>query len=397
MGCFQDPKRALLKFQECLSLVAKNADAVSQASKQASACDGILRACIHRFAEGLGCQDHLEGLRALAERAYHGYVEVRPQYVPLYLERLLYHLLRGAASRGPSETSLGFANLLCAELLKHQPPEVPADDFASIAKSAFSMLWKSTDAIAKTDRTPAQFRAVLLSQLQAVRFLVLLEHKSPVLSLREPPFFTSVLAQHAAAAASVFEAQRSPLPRGEACFLSEQLSSHLVVGLLERKGPSETLPFQDALCIFELTVMRSRYLCKSGCFAESKEVLQQSRDCLRRSKQRRSFFSAGLDVLSVGVELNRVLALQGGSAGPLFAQAAEILNALLNADEHLLKMMVESCQLFIMALYGYARETKRSCFSLRDILGISAFMERYFELLGKLLNTVSLFFSQIRL
>lgn len=366
---------------------------MSQASKCATACDGILRACIHRFAESSVCPEHLEGLRTLAERAYHGYVEARQQYVPLYLERLLYHLLRGAASRGPSETSLGFAKLLCTELLKHQPPEVPADDFASITKSAFSVLWKSTDPVAKTDRTPAQFRAILSSQLQAVRFLVLLKDSSPVLPIREPPFFTSVATQHAVVAASVFEAQRTPLPREDACFLSEQLFGHLVLGLLEGRAPSETLPFQVMLCIFELAVMRSRYLCKSGCFAESKEVLQQSRNYLRRSKNRRSFFSAGLDFLSIGVKLNRILTLQDAPVGPLFAQAAEILNTLLDADEHLLKAMIESCQLFIMPLYGYARGTKHHIFSLRDILGISAFLERYFELLGKLLDIVSLFFS----
>ncbi|XP_048343848.1 separin [Sphaerodactylus townsendi] len=382
----QDTRDLLSELEECLNLAIKNADAASQASKWATACDGILRACIHRFAEDLACPDHLQCLRALAERAYHGYVEARPQYVPLYLERLLYHLLRGAASRGPSETKLGFANLLYAELLKHQPPEVPADDFTAIAKSAFSVLWKSADVVAKTGRTPAQLRAVLSSQLQAVRFLVLLEHDSPVLLLREPPFFTSPVAQHAAAAASIFEAQRSPLPREEACFLSEQLFSHLVTGLLERTGTSETLPFLDTLCIFEVTVMRARYLCKSGCFAESKEVLQQSQGCLRSPKKKRHFFGAGLDILSAGVKLNQMLVLHDGSVGPLFAQTAQVLRALLDSDERLLKATIESCQLFIMPLYGYTKESKRSFFSLHDVLGISAFMERYFELLGKLLN-----------
>nr|XP_056714274.1 separin [Euleptes europaea] len=382
----QETLALLSELKECLSSVTKNADAASQASKRATACDGILRACIHRFAEGSGDPDHLECLQTLAERACHGYIEARPQYVPLYLERLLYHLLRGAASRGPSETRLGLASLLYAELLKHQPPEVPADDFSAVAKSAFSVLWKSADAIAKTDRTPAQFRTVLSSQLQAVRFLVLLEHGSPVLLLREPPFFTSVAAQHATAAASVFEAQRSPLPREEACFLSEQLFGYLAAGLLEKRGAGETLPFQDALCIFEIAVMRSRYLCKSGCFAESKEALQQCRGCLRRCKKRRQFFSMGLDILSTGIELNRALALRDCSVGPLFARAAEILSALLDADVHLLKVTIESSQLFIMPLYGYAKESKQSFFGLHDILGISAFMERYFELLGKLLN-----------
>ncbi|XP_054859571.1 separin [Eublepharis macularius] len=376
------------ELKESLSLVAQNVEAPNRSSKRAAACDGILRACIHRFAEGTSCPDHLEGLRTLAECAYHGYVEARLQYVPLYLEKLLYHLMRGIAARGPSETSLGFASLLYAELSKHQPPEVPADDFVPIAKSAFSVLWKSADAVAKTERTPAQFRAALSCQLQAVRFLVLLEHDSPVLLLREPPFFTSVVAQHAAVAASAFEAHRSPLPEEEACFLSEQLFGHLVAGLLESRGPSETLAFQDTLCLVELAVMRSRYLCKSHRFVESKDVVRQAWGYLRKSTKIKRVFSTSLDILSVGIELNRAWVLHNGSVGPLFAQAAEILNSSLGADENLLKVMVESCQLFIMPLYGYMKETKRRLFGLRDVLGISAFMERYFELLGKLLNVV---------
>uniref|UniRef100_A0A8D2J4E5 separase n=1 Tax=Varanus komodoensis TaxID=61221 RepID=A0A8D2J4E5_VARKO len=370
-------------FQECLICGAETADCTGQASKQMTACDRILRACIHKFGEGLDCPAHLRHLQALAEMAYHGYTAARHQYVPLYLERLLHHLLRGVAARGPSDMCLKSAQLLYTELLKYQPPQVPADDYTSIAKSTFSVLWKSTDVMGKADKTPADFRAVLSTQLQAVCFLVLLQHDVPSTLLQEPPFFTSLVAQHAFAAAVVFEAQRSPLSREEARFLSEQFSHRLVAAFLERKRGNEPLTFQDCLCIFELMVIRSRYLCKSCCFREGMEVLQQSAGYLKQN-----CFRAALDVLSAGVELHRGLALAKDSVGPLFIQAAEALNYSVDAQEALLRVLAESCQLLITPLYGNAKKDKQSLFNLEDILGISAFMKSYFRLLQKLLDLV---------
>ncbi|XP_044299231.1 separin [Varanus komodoensis] len=373
----------LSELKECLICGAETADCTGQASKQMTACDRILRACIHKFGEGLDCPAHLRHLQALAEMAYHGYTAARHQYVPLYLERLLHHLLRGVAARGPSDMCLKSAQLLYTELLKYQPPQVPADDYTSIAKSTFSVLWKSTDVMGKADKTPADFRAVLSTQLQAVCFLVLLQHDVPSTLLQEPPFFTSLVAQHAFAAAVVFEAQRSPLSREEARFLSEQFSHRLVAAFLERKRGNEPLTFQDCLCIFELMVIRSRYLCKSCCFREGMEVLQQSAGYLKQN-----CFRAALDVLSAGVELHRGLALAKDSVGPLFIQAAEALNYSVDAQEALLRVLAESCQLLITPLYGNAKKDKQSLFNLEDILGISAFMKSYFRLLQKLLDLV---------
>ncbi|KAJ6654715.1 hypothetical protein lerEdw1_006578 [Lerista edwardsae] len=379
----QETLALLTELKECS--VAKKSDGASHTSKWATACDKILRACIHWFGEDLDCPVHLENLQALAEVAYCGYVAARLKYVPLYLERLLFHLLKGAAAQGPSNACLRFANLLYADLLKYQPPQVPADDYASIAKSAFGVMWKSSEAMSETDKTPAGLRVVLSAQLQAVRFLVLLEYESPVLLLQEPPFFTSVVTRHASSAAVKFEAQRSPMSTEEACFLSEQLFCHLVAAFLERRGVNVPMTLQDSLCILELTVVRARYLCKSGCFRESKEVLQQSYDYLRKLRDKKHWWSAALDVLSAGVKLHRVLALAEGSVGPFFAQAADALNASLDAQESLLRVLIESCQLLITPLYEHAKKTKLGI-KLQDILGLSAFMEAYSKLLSKLVD-----------
>ncbi|XP_063149037.1 separin [Candoia aspera] len=377
---------SLLK--EYLIRGVKNEDCPSEASKQTTACDRILRACIYRFGEGLDCPAHLKSLQALASVAYHGYVSARLQYVPLYLERLLYHLLRGVAAKGPSDTCLKFADFLYADLLKHHPPQVPVDDYTSIAKSAFSVLWKSTEAMAKMEKMPAQFKLALSTQLQAVHFLVLLEHNAHILLLHEPPFFTSLVARHASAAAVSFEAQYSPLSKEEACFLSEQLYHHLVAAILEKNGISEPLPFQDCLCIFELMVVRVRYLCKTGCFRQSKEVLQQSKGFLRKSNNESHCLRLTLDILSAGVELNKVLLVAESPVGPFFNQAAEALNSSVGAQEPLLKVLAESGQLLVTPLYEHARKDKQKFFNLQDILEVSTFMESYFKLLCKLLDMV---------
>uniref|UniRef100_A0A670Z3A0 separase n=1 Tax=Pseudonaja textilis TaxID=8673 RepID=A0A670Z3A0_PSETE len=385
----QETLTLLSLLKEYLICGPKNADCPKEASTQTTACDRVLRACIYRFGEGLDCPGHLKSLQALADMAYHGYVSARLQYVPLYLERLLYHLLRGAAANGPSDTCLGFADLLYADLLKHQPPQVPVDDYTSIAKSTFSVLWKTTDAMAKMEKMPAEFKLALSTQLQAVRFLILLEHNSFALLLHEPPFFTSTVAWHASAASVSFETRCSPLKKEEACFLNEQLSHHLVAAILEKNGSSEPLPFQDCLCIFELMVIRVRYLCKTGCFRQSKEVIQQSKGFLRKSNNESHCLKLTLDILFAGVELNKALLVAKNPVGPFFSQAAEALNCSVGAPEPLLKVLAESGQLLVTPLYEHAKKDKQTFFDLDDTLKVSTFMESYFSLLCKLLDMVS--------
>nr|XP_008101791.1 PREDICTED: separin [Anolis carolinensis] len=379
----------LSEVKECLISEAKNAQTTSQAAKQTTVCDQILRACIHRFGTKLDFPAHLNNLQALAEVAYHGYVKARPQYVPLYLERLLYHLLKGAAAWGPSDACMRFAGLLYEDLSKYQPPQVPADDYTSIAKSAFSVLWKSTDVMSKTDKTPLELRIMLSTQVQAIRFLVLLDHDAAALLVQQPPFFTTMVARHASAAAAVFEAQQNPLSGEEACFLSDQLFHHLIEAILERKSKEEPLTFQDCLCICELAIIRARYLCKSGCFRECKEILCQSSNYFSRSSFTKRWFAVIFNILSTGLVVSRKLLLGEGLVGSFFSLIAEGITSLQDIEEPLLKLLVESCQLLVTPLYGHVRKNKWRHFSLEEILGVSAFMESYLTMFGKLIKMVS--------
>uniref|UniRef100_A0A8C3I3N4 separase n=1 Tax=Chrysemys picta bellii TaxID=8478 RepID=A0A8C3I3N4_CHRPI len=361
----------------------------SKLSWQSTACDKILRACIHWLGLDRRCLAHFESLLDLAELACQGYIAAGPQHVPLYLEKILYHLLRNVATQGAYDACLRFAELLYANLARCRPPEVPAEDFEAIAKSSFSVLWKGADALAKSGQAPRESRVVLSGRLQAVRFLVFLEEDCSAQLPLEPPFFTSQVARQAAAAAVMFEAQRTPLSKEDACFFSEQLARHLIAALLDGRSAVEPLPLQRSLCLFELTLERCRRLCKSSCFGEGKEAIDQAQGYLEGAGDLRRGFAAALGLLRAGVQLNQVLALGESQAGLPLSQAAAALSCAAGVPEPLPRVLGESCQFIVSSLNGYMKKSKRRLFSLEDILGLSTFMEGYSWLLRRLLDSVS--------
>ncbi|XP_053868201.1 separin isoform X1 [Malaclemys terrapin pileata] len=382
---WEETRILLLELKESLACAPEDPASTSKLSWQSTACDKILRACIHWLGLDRSCLAHFESLLDLAELACQGYIAAGPQHVPLYLEKILYHLLRNVATQGAYDACLRFAELLYANLARCRPPEVPAEDFEAIAKSSFSVLWKGADALAKSGQAP---RVVLSGRLQAVRFLVFLEEDYSAQLPLEPPFFTSQVARQAAAAAVMFEAQRTPLSKEDARFFSEQLARHLIAALLDGRSAVEPLPLQWSLCLFELTLERCRRLCKSSCFGEGKEAIDQAQGYLEGAGDIRRDFAAALGLLRAGVQLNQVLALGESQAGLPLSQAAAALSCAAGVPEPLPRVLGESCQFIVSSLNGYMKKSKRRLFSLEDILGLSTFMEGYSWLLRRLLDSI---------
>ncbi|XP_009705871.1 PREDICTED: separin-like, partial [Cariama cristata] len=98
-----------------------------------------------------GCPAHAIRLVAVAE-ACQGYLTAIPQPTPLYLEKILYHLLRNTVSQGSSDACWRVADILRARLLTYPPGQTTSKDFTAIAYSTFSVLWKGADALAEPDR-----------------------------------------------------------------------------------------------------------------------------------------------------------------------------------------------------------------------------------------------------
>ncbi|KAM6230971.1 separin-like [Spheniscus humboldti] len=273
MDTWEETEELLTELRERLCCCPGDASDASQASRlqKSQVCDRVLRICVERMAEPGGCPAHATSLVSVAEEACRGYLTAVPQPAPLYLEKILYHLLRNAASRGSGDACWRVADLLRARLLTYRPGRAPSKDFTAIAYSSFSVLWRGADALAEPDQPQEEGRAVLSVRLRALRFLLLLEEDGAALLPLQPPFFTSQMAQQAAAAAALYEAVWVP----SLAFLSRQLGDCLLAAL--RKEATEPPTLQQSLCFFELTLEQCRHLCMSGAYREAEEAVKDVR------------------------------------------------------------------------------------------------------------------------
>lgn len=88
--------------QESLSCCLRDASNTSRASwlHQSQVCHAVLQMCIERLAEPRCCPAHITSLVAVAEAVCHGYLATMLQPAPLYLDSVLYELLRNVAGQG---------------------------------------------------------------------------------------------------------------------------------------------------------------------------------------------------------------------------------------------------------------------------------------------------------
>ncbi|KAM6039050.1 separin isoform 2-T2 [Chlamydotis macqueenii] len=377
--------RALLtELRECLSSSPRDASNSSQASRlrKSRACDRILRICVERMGEPGGCPADAAGLVAVAEEACRGYLSTAPQPAPLYLEKILYHLLKNAAGRGSADACRRVAELLRAQLLTCSPGQASSKDFTAVTYSSFSVLWRAADALGEPQQPQEEGRAVLSLRLQALRFLLLLEEDEADLPPLQPPFFTSQTAQQAAAAAALYEAQRAPC----SAFLGQQLRDCLLAAL--RKEAAEPPTLQQSLCFFELTLEQCRHLCKSGRYREAKEAIKDARDFLGAASSCAKSFGDPLSILEAGVKLSQVLAESACRAGPPFSQAALALGTAAEASERFLRVLAESCQFLVSSLGEYTKRSKQQAFGREDVLELCAFTDGHCRVLRRLLERV---------
>ncbi|KAM9177083.1 separin [Mergus octosetaceus] len=355
------------------------------AASQSLVCDQILRACVQRLGklggepEGEqrgeptgepgsklgGRPEHATSLLELAEVAFRGYVASAPAVPsPLYLEKILYHLLRNAATGGCGTARLRAAQLLLTRLRTLRSFSPPCKDFISVARGAFLVLWERADG--------------LEGRLQALRFLLLLENEqeAAVLPL-EPPFFTSQTARQAAAAI-LSEAPRVPLSASRGRYLAGCL-------LTLRQDALRPPGLPQAFCCFELALEQCRQLCRGGCYREAEEAAEEAHGFLQSS---RVLLGEPLNLLEAAVRLSRVLAEGLRPAGPHLSQAVAALGGVAEASERLLRLLAEGCQLVVAALGEHDKRSPRQPLSREDVLGLCAFVEGHCHVLGLLLQRV---------
>ncbi|XP_055474199.1 separin isoform X2 [Psammomys obesus] len=328
-------------------------------------CDAVLRACNQQLTAKLECPGHLRSVLDLAELACEGYLLSTPQRPPLYLERILFILLRNGLAQGSPDTVLCLAQPLHACLVQSCPEAAP-QDYVLVTRGSFSLLWKGAEAVSER-------RAALLTRLKALSFLVLLEDDSAPC---EVPHFASPTACRVVAAYHMFDADGRGLDEADADFLYDLLSRHVIRVLVGGAGSSlGSLSPQRALCLLELTLEHCRRLCWSHHLHKATRAVEKAQGHLQSSS-----VAPGLQLCQVAVELLDAAEKCPGAAAQLLKKAAAILNNSMAAPVPPLRALYDSCQFFLSVL---ERGTKRHC-GLHGTLSLFAFLGGYCSLVRQL-------------
>ncbi|EGV95374.1 separin isoform X1 [Cricetulus griseus] len=339
----KDVQELLSDLKEFLSRSRTDFPSSRSDAERRQTCDAILRACNQQLTAKLNCPGHLRSLLDLAELACDGYLLSTPQRPPLYLERILFILLRNGLAQGSPETVLCLAQPLHACLVQSSREAAP-QDYEAVARGSFSLLWKGAEALSER-------RAAFSTRLKALSFLVLLEDDSVPC---EVPHFASPTACRVVAAHQLFDASGHGLDETDADFLYDLLSRH-VISLLVGEGGRSSGPLspQRALCLLELTLEHCRRLCWSHHYHKATLAVAKARDHLENS-----CVAPSLQLCHLGVELLETAEKKTGAVAQLLIKASAILSNSLEAPLPPLRALYDSCQFF---LSGLERGIKRHC------------------------------------
>ncbi|XP_027763112.1 separin [Empidonax traillii] len=337
-------------------------------------CDRVLRSCVEQLGRE-GPPSLGPPLVALAQEAARGYLSMVPNPPGLYMEKILFHLLKNAVNscQSTGNSCWAAAELLWERLRTYAPLQDPPKDFTTVTYNAFCVLWKGAAALAGPDRPREEGRSLFSAQIRALRFLLLLERDRGSLPSLQPPFFTSQTAQKAAAASALYEAERAPCP----VFLARQLREFLLETLCNEASNPPSI--QHSLCFLELTLERSRHLCRAGRFHEALEALEEAKAFLGHSRED---LRAPLVLLEAGIQLGK----GRFPPGPLLCQAAAALRG--EGSERTLGVLLEGARFVTSQLGEVTRRSRELPFSLEDLPGLCAFTEGHCRALQRLLGRV---------
>ncbi|XP_036064572.1 separin [Onychomys torridus] len=351
----EEAQKLLPDLKEFLSKSRTDLPSACCEAERRHVCDAILRACNQQLTAKLDCPGHLRSLLDLVELACDGYLSSTPQRPPLYLERILFILLRNGLAQGSPDSVLCLARPLHACLVQSSREAAP-QDYEAVARGSFSLLWKGAEALSER-------RAAFSTRLKALSFLVLLEDDGVPC---EVPHFASPTACRVVAAYQLFDASGQGLEEADADFLYDLLSRH-VIGVLVGEGGRSPGPLspQRALCLLELTLEHCRRLCWSRHHHKATSAVERARDHLEKSS-----IAPSLQLCQVGVELLEAAEQRPGAVAQLLIKASAVLNSSLEAPLPPLRALYDSCQFF---LSGLERGSKRH-YGLDAILNLFAFL-----------------------
>ncbi|XP_056411264.1 separin isoform X2 [Hyla sarda] len=347
-----------------------------QLSDQRFVCDRLLRACNHWAADSTCNGTHLQSLVPLVELASQGFCVSSPQRTPFYLEKILFHLLKNVSVHEASYQACSQLSDLLYSYLNQSPSEQQnGGDFVALCKSSFQCLWKvAGEREPKQSASPSN-RETLCLRLYALRFLMLVEMSS---SHADSPI---TISRHAKYATLVFEASGKPCSQNDACFLSERFEDLLIKSLKKQ----EKLTHPWACSLVDLTLERIRVLCKSSCFQQAKEVIQQA---VTRLNESDGCCRSALTLLSFVIDIHEWK--KSLEIKKCLMQMAETVDGVSShGDGWQCQALSDCCQFTVSCLDGRLKQASDTVNKGADVvLSLAKFLEAHFKLLEKQISLV---------
>ncbi|XP_075055270.1 separin [Mixophyes fleayi] len=362
--------------KSCMSDVPCDPSHLDQLLDQRVVCDRVLRACNHWAAVASCHGQHLHSLVNLAELVSQGFYVSSSQHTPFYLEKILFHLLKNvSAQESSNQACTQLSDLLYSYLSKCPSEQQNGGDFSAVSKSSFQCLWKAAGEQEQKQSPCPHNRQTLFLRLHALRFLMLVECSSSDVDS------TITISRHAKYATLAFDAKGKPCSQSDACFLSQSVEDLLIKPLKECGKWTHSW----ALCLVELTIERIRMLCKSNCFHQSREVIQQAFACLKQSGR---CCQSGLMLLSSAIEIHESKSHEIGKR--LVEMAETIGDVCSSGDGWLCQALCECCQFTVYCLDGRFKLAANSgTQETSEVLGLAKFLEMHFNLLEKQVSVLS--------
>ncbi|MEE6472121.1 hypothetical protein FKM82_009485 [Ascaphus truei] len=359
----------------CLSDVPCHASSPDQLLDQRVVCDRVLRACNH-WAGGASCHDqHLQSLVPLVELACVGFRASGPQRTPIYLEKILFHLLKNFSARESSFSSCTqLSDLLYSSLSSYPKEQQNGGDFTAVAKSGFQLLWKAAGDQEQKQSPCPHNRETLCLRLHALRFLLLVEG-----SISHGDSSLSV-SRHTSFVVLAFESKGKSCSQDDAHFLNQSLQELLVLPLIQHgavTGPR-------ARCLLELTLESCRLLCKSGCPQQGREVVKQACEYLKRSER---CCQAGLALLDLAVAVHEGRRAHGITQ--LLSKTTDtVRGARFSGEGWLCQALGECCHFAVSCLDGQVGHAVDAVTQgVNEVLSLAELLEVHYHLLEEQVST----------
>ncbi|XP_004068615.1 separin [Oryzias latipes] len=222
-------------------------------------CDRVIRACNHQLGVGPPDVEHISLLVELVELCLCGYdrcVGAEAQSSPLYMEKILFHIVKKLSSlKVPT-----LCSHVAALLLSRLPPTLQVqEEHCVLVRSCFSVLWNELSAAKDEKVLHPQKR--LCCQLQALSFLLLDMDATASFSSKAPKYTEEAILE--------FESSCGSVMQEDALFLLQEMHKlfNRTVNCVQGCRGSEAkqhLPTFILFILSEMMLLAVKMLCKAG-------------------------------------------------------------------------------------------------------------------------------------